>query len=74
RRARARRSTQGGENGAESSSADEEAPEGSYTTEEFQDNDLLAGPEDDSHALEELVYPGSVPAAADWHQMLVPAT
>ncbi len=74
RRARARRSTQGGENGAESSSADEEAPEGSYTAEGFQDNDLLAGPEDDSHALEELVYPGSVPAAADWHQMLVPAT
>ncbi|MHB1644146.1 MAG: ribonuclease E, partial [Acidithiobacillus sp.] len=74
RRARARRSTQGGENGAESSSADEEVPEDSYTTEGFQDNDLLAGPEEDSHVLEELVYPGSVPAAADWHQMLVPAT
>ncbi len=74
RRARARRSTQGGENGAESSSADEKAPEDGYTTEGFQDNDLLAGPEDDSHVLEELVYPGSVPAAADWHQMLVPAT
>ncbi|MDD5376196.1 Rne/Rng family ribonuclease [Acidithiobacillus sp.] len=74
RRARARRSTQGGENGTESFSADEEVPEESYTTEGFQDNDLLAGPEDDSHVLEELVYPGSVPAAADWHQMLVPVT
>jgi len=75
RRARARRSTQGGENGAEpSSSADAENAEGTYTTEGFQDKDLLAGPADDTHVPEELVYPGTVPAAADWHQMLVPAT
>ncbi|OCB02763.1 ribonuclease E [Acidithiobacillus ferrivorans] len=75
RRARARRSTQGGENGAEpSSSADAENAEGTYTTEGFQDKDLLAGPVDDIHVPEELVYPGTVPAAADWHQMLVPAT
>lgn len=73
RRARARRSTQGGENGAESSSADGEVPEDTYTTEGFQDSDLLAGPEDDTHVPEELVYPGTVPAAAEWHQMLVPA-
>ncbi|MHB1269001.1 MAG: Rne/Rng family ribonuclease, partial [Acidithiobacillus ferriphilus] len=73
RRARARRSTQGGENGAESSSADEEVSEDTYTTEGSQDNALLAGPEDDAHVPEELVYPGTVPAAADWHQMLVPA-
>ena len=63
RRARARRSTQGGEN-----------TEGTYTTEGFQDKDQLAGPADDAHVPEELVYPGTVPAAADWHQMLVPAT
>ncbi|WP_409409007.1 Rne/Rng family ribonuclease [Acidithiobacillus ferriphilus] len=63
RRARARRSTQGGEN-----------TEGTYTTEVFQDKDQLAGPADDAHVPEELVYPGTVPAAADWHQMLVPAT
>ncbi|HUX18377.1 MAG TPA: Rne/Rng family ribonuclease [Acidithiobacillus sp.] len=73
RRARARRSTQGGENGAESSSADEDVSENIYTTEGFQDSDLLAGPEDDTHVPEELVYPGTVPAAAEWHQMLVPA-
>ena len=73
RRARARRSTQGGENGTESSSAEGEVPENTYTTEGFQDSDLLAGPEEDTHVPEELVYPGTVPAAADWHQMLVPA-
>ncbi len=72
RRARARRSTQGGEIGAESSSADEEVSEDTYTTEGFQDSDLLAGPEEDNHVPEALVYPGTVPAAADWHQMLVP--
>ena len=73
RRARARRSTQGGENGTESSSAEGEVPENTYTTEGFQDSDLLAGPEEDTHVPEALVYPGTVPAAADWHQMLVPA-
>ena len=73
RRARARRSTQGGENGTESSSAEGEVPENTYTTEGFQDSDLLAGPEEDTHVPEELVYPGTIPAAADWHQMLVPA-
>ncbi|MCK9188567.1 Rne/Rng family ribonuclease [Acidithiobacillus sp.] len=74
RRARARRSIQGGENGAESPSADEEVSEkNTYTTGGFQENDLLAGPEEDTHVAEALVYPGTVPAAADWHQMLVPA-
>ncbi|WP_298168643.1 Rne/Rng family ribonuclease [Acidithiobacillus sp.] len=73
RRARARRSAQGVENGAEPS-----APGPGETHEEAhvpdQNNTLSPDADEDPHVPEELVYPGTVPAATDWHRMLVPAT
>ena len=67
RRARARRAPQGGEDSAAAASAEPEegrAPDG-FPKEE-------PSPES-TDAAEALVYPGTVPAATDWHQMLIPA-
>ena len=67
RRARARRQHNNGEEG-DSNTSDEE------TEQEEEFVSATPPPADGGMVDEELQYPGSVPRADDWHQMLVPAS